>query len=173
MGEETTQGIVKGDVLQRLAGISFIVAAIATIAGDSEVPKEYIEAIANAMGGRWETAQLLILVGLWALMVGMVGVYRSISTGGAAAWARLGFYGVIVGTTLGTLHHGIELGFPALVEEWEEATGSDKAMLLQIGTSIRQVDLGIIDVSAIVLSLALTFLGVGMVLSRVYPRWLG
>ena len=51
MGEETTQGIVKGDVLQRLAGISFIVAAIATIAGfalhgdagDPEVPKEYIQ----------------------------------------------------------------------------------------------------------------------------------
>ena len=125
------------------------------------------------MGGRWETAQLLILVGLWALMVGMVGVYRSISTGGAAAWARLGFYGVIVGTTLGTLHHGIELGFPALVEEWEEATGSDKAMLLQIGTSIRQVDLGIIDVSAIVLSLALTFLGVGMVLSRGLSQMVG
>ena len=104
------QEIAKGDVLQRIAGIAFIVGAVLVgvfsivlpRAGDPSDLQEVIQAVADNNGGLFEVEFLLLAVGIWALMIGLVGLYRSISTGGAAAWARLGFYGVIVGTALWT-----------------------------------------------------------------------
>ena len=50
--------------------------------------------------GFFQVDQLLLAVGIWAIMIGIVELYHSISSGGAAACARVGFYGVIVGITL-------------------------------------------------------------------------
>jgi hypothetical protein len=173
-------GINRGDVLQKIAGVALIVGAILAAAGfvihpqieDPTDMDEYIRVVADTMGGRWEASHFLVAVGFWALLIGFAGVYRSISNGGAAAWARLGFYGVIVSTTLWTLHNVFELGFPLLVEEWTEATGDRKTTLFLIASSLRQVDLALPTMFGVVNGLALIFVGIGMAFSDVYPRWL-
>lgn len=175
------QGIAKGDVLQRIAGVSFIVGAVLLAvfnavlprAGDPANFEKVIQKIVDARGGFWEADHLLLAVGVWALMIGVVGVYRSIDTGAGAVWARLGFYGVVVGTTLWTVVFALEgLGMPQAVELWEKASGADKASLFQAAHSISLVNLGLFSMVIIVYWLALLFLGIGMVLSTVYPKWL-
>ena len=69
--------------------------------------------------GFFQVDQLLLAIGIWAIMIGIVGVYRSISSsgGGAAAWARVGFYGVIIGITLWTARFAMGIGFAELAEQ--------------------------------------------------------
>lgn len=181
MEGESAQAI-KGDVLQRLAGLSFVVGAVLLIvfnilhprADDPEDVAQVIQSIADNRGGLWEVDHLLLAVGVWAVMIGVVGVYRSISTGGAAAWARLGFYGVVVGTTLWSMVFAFDgLGLPMVVEEWEKATGADKAALFLTASSWYRLSVGLFGMTILVYWLALVFVGVGMVLSPVYPKWLG
>ena len=174
------QGIYKGDVLQKLAGVSFIVGAILlAVFGplhprvDPEDMREVIQSIADSNGGFWELDHILMAVGYWALMIGIVGVYRSISSGGAAAWARLGFYGVIVGTTLWSVFLALDgVGIALVVGQWEEAT-ADKATIFVVISALESVRDGMWSMTEIVWGLALVFLGVGIALSTVYPKWLG
>ena len=175
MAEET----YKGDVLQKIAGVSFIVGAILTgvfnalfpRADDLSVVTDVLEALADN-----ETfAKIVFLgiaVGFWALMIGVTGVYRSISTGSAAVWARLGFYGIIVGTTLVTMSLAIGAGTAEPAANWVAAGRGVDNPLYSIAASLNAVYESIFFMTIIVYWLALAFLGIGMVLSSVYPKWL-
>lgn len=177
------QGIVKGDALLRLAGISLIVGAIVTavfniIAPRSSDPTNMQAAIqlVTANKGFFQLDQLLLAVGIWAIMIGIVGIYRSISSssgGGAATWARVGFYGVLIGITLWTARFGMAMGSAELAEQWQMATGTDKATLFLVISSIHYIIVALQSMAVIIYWLALVFLGIGMVLSEVYPKWMG
>ena len=110
-----------------------------------------------------------IAIGIWALMMGTVGVYRNISTGGGAAWARMGFYGVIVGTTLFTISSAIGLA----AEDWGAAGSGVNNSLYSIAAALQAASFSIFDMTVIVFWLALSFMAIGMVLSSAYPKWLG
>lgn len=176
------QGIAKGDVLSRIAGISFIVGAALLLVFNALLPRvsdptntqAVLQNIAANRGGFWELDHLLLAAGIWGLMIGVVGVYRSISTGAAAVWARLGFYGVIVGTTLWSVLFALEgLGLATVVGKWAAASGADKATLFLVASSIGQLTEGMFSMTIIAYWMALTFVGIGMALSTVYPKWLG
>ncbi len=176
------QGIAKGDALSRIAGISFIVGAVLLLVFNALLPRvsdptntqAVLQNIAANRGGVWELYHLLLAAGIWGLMIGVVGVYRSVTTGSAAVWARLGFYGVIVGTTLWSVLFALEgLGLAAVVGEWAKASGADKATLFLVASSLGKINLGLFSMTIIAYWLALTFVGIGMVLSTVYPKWLG
>ena len=94
---QAAQGITKGDVLQRVASIGFVVGGIATVGANALFPRSAdpgIIAERLTTAGENESLQrialLVLIIGFWGLLVGAVGVYRSLPTGTAAAWARLG-----------------------------------------------------------------------------------
>lgn len=180
---QTAQGIEKGDVLQRLAGASFIVGALMLIvlgilhpqADDRSDLAGVIEKIAETNGGLWQVEHQLLAVGFWALMIGAVGVYRSISTGGTAAvFARLGFYGVIVGTALLTVLWAFDgVGLAVVADLWEDAAAADKGTMLLVATAMDGFLNGIRSLAFTAFWLALVFLGIGIAMGAVHPRWLG
>ena len=89
-----------------------------------------IQNIVDSNEGFWETDHILIAVAFWALLIGKVAVYRSISSGGAAAWVRIGLYGMIIATTLRSVFLAIDGVVLAMVaEQWEGATGAGKEPL--------------------------------------------
>ncbi|MCI0528538.1 MAG: hypothetical protein L0Y56_13950, partial [Nitrospira sp.] len=115
----------------------------------------------------------LLAVGVWALTIGWVGVYRSISTGAAAAWARLGFYGVIIGTALWTVEFAIDMGFGLVVEQWATNVEPAKTTWFLIASTLARLVFLLFSMSIIVNWLAFVFLGIGMALSALYPKWMG
>ena len=89
-----------------------------------------IQNIVDSNEGFWETDHILIAVAFWALLIGKVAVYRSISSGGAAAWVRIGLYGMIIATTLRSVFLAIDgVVLAMVVEQWEGATGAGKEPL--------------------------------------------
>ena len=174
------QEIAKGDVLQRIGGASFIVGAILLLVFNalfprvddpSDVPLVLAELADN------ETLSLItflgLAIGLWAVMIGVVGVYRSISSGGAAAWARLGFYGIIVGTTLATVGNAAGMAGTGAAADWVAAGSGTDTTTYSITATLNAVSTSTFNMFIIANWLALVFLGIGMVSSGVYPKWLG
>ncbi len=176
------QGIVKGDLLQKVAGLSFVVGAVLLIVFNVLFPKtndpssaaQFVQSVADTRGGRWELVNLFLAVGIWGLLIGFAGVYRAISTGSSAVWARLGFYGVIVGTALWTVLFGLQgFGLSLVVKQWQSASGPTKDALAVIAASHANMLTGLFSMTIIVFWLALIFIGIGMASSKVFPRWLG
>ena len=157
----TQHGIVQGDALQRMGSAGYIVGALLIVIGGLLLPRaanpSNLQEMLKPLGEQEVLTQvcvLLITSGYWAVMMGAAGVYRSITADGAA-WARLGFYFIIVGTAVWTIILSLDVSQASAV-----------ATLAAVGR-------GIYAMSIMVYWLALLFLGIGMVRSAVYPRWLG
>lgn len=175
------QTIAKGDALQRFASVGFIVGAVLVGVFNALYPRvsasfdnlqPHLQRIVDA-GSMWQVTNLLLAVGIWDLMIGLTGVYRSISAGAAAMWARLGYYGVIIGTTLWTILFGLNIGLGRVLEQWVGAAGADKAYWFVAASSVYWVSVFLFGMTIIVYWMALAFMGIGMAMSKVYPKWLG
>jgi hypothetical protein len=173
------QGIVKGDVLQRVGSAGFIIGAILLVIFNVLLPRaadpSSTQAVLQKWGGQEVLTQicaLLLAVGIWAVMLGVAGVYRSISAGGAA-WARLGFYGIVVGTAMWAVNFALTMAAAGAAANWLAAPAAGQATAYSVAASLYAASAAVETMSIIVFWLALVFLGIGMVLSTVYPRWMG
>jgi len=174
------QGIVKGDVLQRITGIGLILGAILlvifSVLGPRVSDPSKTQEVLQKLGDHEVLAQvcaLLLAVGFWAVMVGAAGIYRSISAGAGAAWARLGFYGILVGAAMWSITYALNMATAGAAANWLAAPAAGQATAYSVAASLYAGALSVETMSIIETWLALVFLGIGMALSAVYPRWMG
>src|SRR5215217_2779307 len=92
------QGVVRGNLHQKLSGVGFITGAVLIIFGSVMLPRAAdlsdVQAMQKAYGEQATLLQacaLLLTFGFWAVMIGTAGVHQSGIKDGAA-WAHLGFY---------------------------------------------------------------------------------
>ena len=84
--------ILKGNALQKISSAGFVVGAILMALGGFLMPfaaksTSNVQEMLTPLGEnefRTEASSLLMLIGIWAIMIGATGVYRSITDGGAA-----------------------------------------------------------------------------------------
>ncbi len=179
------QGIVKGDVLQRISSAGFIIGAILMMIGGSlmphaSTPTSNLQEMLRPLGEQLFKAQfsvLLLIVSIWATMIGVAGVYRCIiASGGAtsgAAWARLGFYFMLVGTVLYTVALTQDASIAGAVANWLAAPAVDKEAVYGVVAAVNAVGRGLYPVAIIAYWAPFAFLGIAMLVSPVYPRSLG
>ena len=174
------QGIMKGDVLQRIGSIGFIIGAILLIIFNLLVPRPSAPNNVQEYLTKWgeqqvlvEACALLMAVGIWGLMIGIVGIYRSITTGGGAGWVRLGFYGIVVGTTVWTVTFALMMAEASTAASWVMAPAATKAASYDVAVAVAAISQTMHTMSVIVYWFALIFLGIGMILNGVYPKWIG
>ena len=177
------QGVVEGNTLQKLSSAGFIVGAILIALGSLWLPTTDLSNILEAQrtfgeqAVRLQACALIITFGYWAIMIGMTGVYRSIIEKGAFghAWAYVGFYFHIVGVVLWTVGMSLDVSYPAAILNWMAAPSVDKAVAYSVVTVLSPAGFGrgLFPMNVMVNWLAFFFLGIGMVLSPIYPRWLG
>lgn len=172
--------IAKGDVLQKIGSVGFILGAIILVIFNALFPRASDPSSTQEVLTKWggqetltQVSALLIAVGLWAFMIGAVGVYRSISVGAGAAFARLGFYGVVVATAVWTINMALVMATAGAAANWLAAPAALQAIAYSAAAAVYVASLAMHVMSIITLWLALVFLGIGMVLSKLYPRWMG
>lgn len=173
------QNIVKGDALQKLGSLGFIIGGVVLIIFSLLLPRATdpsdTQSVLTAWGnkaGLVTVGAFFIAVGNWLLMIGTAGIYRSIAAGGAA-WARLGFYGIIVGTAIGTVSAGLLASGASAGADWLAASAADKTAAFSVAAAVYQVGQTAFTLYILVNWLAIVFLGIGMARSAVYPKWLG
>ncbi|MCJ7744362.1 MAG: hypothetical protein MUO99_07390 [Dehalococcoidales bacterium] len=178
------QGIVKGDVLQKIGSAGFIIGAILlvifSVLGPRVSDPSKTQEVLQKLGDQEVLAQvcaLLLAVGFWAVMVGAAGIYRSISAGAGAVWARLGFYGILVGAAMWSITYALNMATAGAAANAATALAAGQATAYTTAYSVAAAlyagALSVETMSIIETWLALVFLGIGMVLSAVYPRWMG
>ena len=174
------QGIVKGDVQQKLGGIGFIFAAILFTLGGLLMPHAVkftsnLQEMLKPLGEQefqTEVSSLLTTMGFWAALIGVVGVYRSITSKGAA-WARLGFYFTLIGTVLWTVSLALDIAVASAVANWLSASADGKEAAWGVVAALSAVGRGMVPITWTFYWLALALLGVSMIQSNIYPHWLG
>jgi hypothetical protein len=174
------QHIGKGDTLQRLGSAGLIVGAILFVTGGlllphAANPTSDVQEMLKPLGEHLFLAQLsalLMTIAIWALMIGVTGVYLSITVGGTA-WARLGFNFALVGTALWTVNLALDSSTASAVAKWLAASAADKEAAWSLVLAINAVGRGVYPTPIIVYWLAYSFLDIGVIFSALYPRWLG
>src|SRR5262249_7417159 len=127
-----------------------------------------------------QACALLAVFGYWAALVGTVGLSRSITSQSAdntagAAWARLTVHFAVMATVLRTIGFAIDVAYAAALVNWQAAplSGKDAAYGVVVVLSPLGFGRGLFPLMVIANGLVFTFLGLGMVRSILYPRWLG
>jgi hypothetical protein len=169
----------QGNTLQKISSTAFIIGAVLLIVFNVLAPRPdnpaNMESVMTTMSNQavfTHLSQLLLTFGIWLVMIGSAGVYRSITASGAA-WARLGFYGIIVGAVLWSVTFGLGSATVSTAAEWMTASTTNKAAAFNVAAAVSTASSAIETMSIIMLWSALIFLGVGMASSSVYPGWLG
>ena len=170
----------RGDTLQKIAGIGFILGGILTVVFNAIFPRAddpsvVTQALASYADNETlsQLSYLGVAIGVMFVMIGTAGVYRKISTGAAAAWARLGFYGVIVATTLFFISSAVGLAMVGPALDWVAAGSAIDTSAYSIAAALLVASTSLFDMAILVFWMALGFLAIGMVSSSAYPKWLG
>ena len=174
------QEIVKDDASQRIGSVGLIAAAVLLVIGNLLMPyttdptgdiREMLRPLGE-QAFRSQASSLFIVLGFWAMLIGMAGVSRSINAGGAA-WARIGFNSLLAGTALQILTLGMDIATASSVANWLAAPEAGKEAAWSTVAALNALGRGVVPVTWIIYWLAFALLGLGMAQSAVYPRWLG
>jgi len=179
------QIILKEDTLLKIGGVGLIVGAILMVVGTvwpASVDLSGTAVVQKKFGEQaviLQACALLMTFGFLGGMAGMAGIYRSITANGeitsSAAWARLGFYFLLIGTAMWTIGSSLNVSFPAAIVNWQAAPAEGKEAAYNIVAVLSPVGFGrgLFPLEVIVNWLAFALLGTGMLQSAIYPRWLG
>jgi hypothetical protein len=179
----TQQGTLKGNIQQKLSSVGFIIGAILFGAGGllmphANTPTSNLQEMLKPLGEHefiTQLSSLLMAIGFWSVLIGITGINRSITTGGAV-FARLGFYFTLTGTALWTVSLSLDVAVASAVANWLSAptAGKDEAWI--VVASLSALGRGMVPITWIVYWLALALLNIAMIFSDVYPRrlcWTG
>lgn len=176
------QGIVKGDSLQKVGSAGFIVAAVLITVGNiftTWLDLSRPDVAQVRIGSQiiiFQAVVLMITFGWWASLMGADAVHRSIAVAGEA-WARMGFYLMIIGVGLWTLGMVLDISYSAMIANWLAAPEAGKEAAHNLLTTFFPpgggLGRGLFPMTVISTWLAYAFLGIGMIRSEIYPRWLG
>jgi len=123
----------------------------------------------------WVGDHVGIIFAVLLVTGGLVAVYRSIASGPGAAWARLGFAAALVSAGVGLVTVAVEgIAFKRVAMAWASAPKGEKAVAFRVADALVQIQWGL-DSVWILVFFGVTFIlyGVAVILSDVYPKWLG
>ena len=60
-----------------------------------------------------------------------------------------------------------------MVDRWAAASGADKEILFLASVAVRQIEIGLASILALLFGITVTTYGVALVSDRSFPKWLG
>ncbi len=166
--------------LFRLGGASAVLGALLGMVGNLIHPVTPIddpEGVAQVIADSeiWIPVHLVIFLGLVLMLGGLVALSHSIRRGSAGALARFGLLAAIAGATIGLVDVILDgVAARQLAQEWAAAPANQKAAALALVHANETINFALASGLNFVFA-AVTFIlfGLAVVLSDVYPRWLG
>lgn len=135
-------------------------------------PAAVLQGIAGS--GIWIGVHVGIVFAGLLYVLGLTGVYRSITLEPASAWARLGFVAAILGAMPLFSLLGVEIALKGLATAWDSAAGPDKDAQFRIAAALLSVGFALFAAFvSVFFGVAHLLFGVAMLPGEPYPRWLG
>jgi hypothetical protein len=174
------QGIIKGDAFHKIGGAGFIIGAIllaisGLIMPHAANPTSDLKEMLTPLGEHQfltKVSSLLLILGFWAVLFGVTGVYPSITSSGVT-WARFAFSFTLLGTALWTISLFLDVATASAVANWLSAPLEGKDVAWSGVAALSAVGRWTVPITWTVYWLALALLSVSMIQSISYPHWLG
>ena len=166
--------------LHRIGGIAAIGGALTLLVGTmlhpmdadpNDAPAAFTEYAASNL---WIASHLTQFLGLALLGVALLAVARTVDEGPSAAWAKVSVWGTAISVATGAALQAVDgVALKVMVDRWAAATGTDQAMIFEAAFAVRQIELGLASLWSLVFGLTVAVLGMALVLSARYAKWLG
>jgi Domain of unknown function (DUF4386) len=123
----------------------------------------------------WTPIHLVIVLGIFLMLGGLIAIYRTIRGGLAGALARFGLFAAVAGVTIGLILVILDgVAARQLAQEWASAAPSEKATALGLVHVNETINFALASLFNFVFAAATFILfGSAVAMSDVYPRWLG
>jgi len=164
----------------RLASIAAISGALFLFAGtwlhpmnaDPNVPlaafTEY------AADHHWVASHLMQLSGVALMVAALVLISRSMKEGPADAAASVAAAGATASLAVAAALQAVDgVALKAMVNAWAAAPESDKESLFRAAFAVRQIEIGLASISALLFGLTVSLFGIALLLDPRLPKWLG
>jgi hypothetical protein len=166
--------------LYRLGGISAVVGAVLGGVGNlvhPVTPEHDPVGVARVIAdsGIWTPVHLVIVLGIFLMLAGLIAIYHSIRGGLPGALARFGLFAAVAGATIGLVLVILDgVAARQLAQEWASAAPGEKATALGLVHLNETLNFALASLFNFVFAAATFILfGLAVALSRVYPGWLG
>ena len=123
----------------------------------------------------WTPVHLVIVLGIFLMLGGLIAIYHSIRGGLSGALARFGLFAALAGATIGLVLVILDgVAARQLAREWASAAPGDKAIALGLVHVNETLNFALASLFNFVFAAATFILfGLAVAISGVYPRWLG
>jgi Domain of unknown function (DUF4386) len=123
----------------------------------------------------WTPIHLVIVLGIFLMLGGLIAIYQTIRGGLAGALARFGLFAAVAGVTIGLILVILDgVAARQLAQEWASAAPSEKATALGLVHVNETINFALASLFNFVFAAATFILfGSAVAMSDVYPRWLG
>lgn len=164
----------------RLGGWAAIVGALMGMVGNLLHPATPIgdplgtaEVIAGSTS--WIPLHLVIVLGIFLMLLGLLALYRSVEGGLPEALAQFGMVAAVAGITIGLLLVIMDgVGASQLAEEWAQAQPVEQVTALRILAANETINFSLASLFNFVFAGATFILfGLAVALSDQYPSWFG
>jgi hypothetical protein len=167
--------------LFRLSGLALMVGAVIGAVLNAIHPRDldfdnFTESTLDAVAASslWSEIHIGLVFAAALVVVGLMGLYRSIGGEAGAALARLGLGAAIVGGAVLVVTIAIDgVGMKHVADIWSSA-GADETLVLPAAEALLAATSGLLSVSLLVffgLGFGLFFLAIAF--GEGYPKWLG
>ena len=166
--------------LLRIGAIAFVlgplVLFVSTLMHPLEAdPNDAVAAFTEYAADRfWVGTHLGQFLGVAIIVTALVMLSRSLEEGKAAAWSRIGLAGAIAtlaSTAVLQAVDGVALKF--MVDRWAAAPPEQQLAIFEAAFGVRQVEAGLASLTSLLFGITVTVYGVAMILSPIYPVWVG
>ena len=153
--------------------LALIVSALHPRPSKLDDHEAFLEAAAQSPT-RWLLVHLGLVFASILFLAGLTAVSRSLWTGGSAALARVALVGAVAGTAVRLVQESIDLALGEVAEDWQAASGSERASVLRVGAALEDVDFAMLSVQ-ILFFFGVTFALYGLAVraGEAYPDRLG
>ena len=163
-----------------LAALALLGAALLTAGtvlhpahADPDSPAAAFAEYADVSRGMWVAAHLLQLGGVAGLVLVLVLLARAVDGTSGSAWARMStVFGTAGLATAAVLQAVDGVALKAVVDLWSGA-GEDRPALFAAALAVRQVEIGLDALFALLLAPAFLALGIGLLIASTGSRPLG
>ena len=127
-----------------------------------------------AADSTWIASHLMQLFGMILIVVALALLSRLMSKGGGASWAYLGVVGAGSSLSVAGATQAVDgIALKLMVDRWAAASGADKEIPFLASVAVRQIEIGLASILALLFGITVTTYGVALVSDRSFPRWLG
>ena len=138
-------------------------------------PKDAVAAFTEyAADPLWVASHLTQLFGVILMVGALIQLSRTLSTGPAGLWAALGMAGAIASLAVAAATQAVDGGaLKIMVDDWAAASEPDKAMIFQAAYGVRQIEVGLASMTALLFGLTVSLYGIALIVDARLPGWLG